>query len=48
LQNRFVCTNPKMPADSSRLETQAVEVERALNQLQRQIDRYRTLPPRTT
>jgi hypothetical protein len=28
-----------------RLETQAVEVERVLNQLQRQIDRYRTLPP---
>ena len=26
-------------------ETQAVEVERVLNQLQRQIDRYRTLPP---
>jgi hypothetical protein len=26
-------------------ETQAVEVERVLNQLQNQIDRYRTLPP---
>ena len=26
-------------------ETQAVEVERVLNQLQRQIERYRTLPP---
>ena len=26
-------------------ETQAVEAERALNQLQSQIDRYRTLPP---
>lgn len=26
-------------------ETQAVEVERVLNQLQRQIDRYRTLLP---
>jgi hypothetical protein len=34
-----------MPTDSSVLETQAVEVERVLNQLQRQIDRYRTLPP---
>ena len=26
-------------------EAQAVEVERVLNQLHRQIDRYRTLPP---
>ena len=41
----FCLHQPENAHELERLETQAVEVERVLNQLQRQIDRYRTLPP---
>jgi len=41
----FCLHQPENAHGLERLETQTVEVERVLNQLQRQIDRYRTLPP---